>query len=374
MIEYKMNLKQLYTILASVMVLWLILGCSNPESPDDDGIVVPIDSPALPDRGFFMGILPIPGDYHDLAVAYSLASETVEFAPVWPANVGASAFWDFPDMLAGATGEICIDGLIRNNEIFPLIQFSFIDKDTLTDELLIKAPDNMPDASLADSNWRELYKHSILDAVRAARPKYISLGNEVNRWYEQYGYGTDNPNDFGNYISLYEDIYDSVKVLSPEVVTFCTFSREIVDELRQADMNVIDLFDQSKLDILMLTSYPYSVRKDDTGNPLEHPFNRPADIPDDYYSSVSAHLPGTPFGFSEITWTSAEFYGGEQGQADFLSELTTRLTEGQRLNLYMLGWNWLHDLNAADSTGLIARDGTWKQAYRTWQEISAGND
>lgn len=69
----------------------------------------------------------------------------------------------------------------------------------------------MEGATLSDGTWRNTYKEAVLDAVRAAKPLYLSPGNEVNRWYEQYGAGSDDPNGFQHFVSLYEDIYDAVK-------------------------------------------------------------------------------------------------------------------------------------------------------------------
>ena len=54
--------------------------------------------------------------------------------------------------------------------------------------------------------------------------------------------------------------------------------------------------------------------------------NRPSDIPDDYYSAALQYMPGKPFGFSELGWSSLEFFGGGQVQADFLLNVSSHLT------------------------------------------------
>lgn len=71
----------------------------------------------------------------------------------------------------------------------------------------------------------------MLDVVRASKPLYLSVGNEVNRWYEKYGANSSSPNGFQHFVTLYEEIYDAVKELSPETKVFCTFAREIVAEI-----------------------------------------------------------------------------------------------------------------------------------------------
>ena len=63
-------------------------------------------------------------------------------------------------------------------------------------------------------------------------------------------------------------------------------------------------------------------------------------------------------------------FGGEQGQADFISQVSGRLTREQGIKLELFGWAWLHDLDENDHIGLIKRDGTEKLAYEVWKNIS----
>ncbi len=218
----------------------------------------------------------------------------------------------------------------------------------------------MEGATLSTVQWRAAYKQAALDVVRVARPLYLSLGNEVNRWYEKYGSGTDDPNDFLHYVSLYEETYDAVKQISPSTIVFCTFAREITAEYREADLNVLDLFHREKLDLLVCTGYPYAVQS----------ITLPSQIPVDYYSKVSDRFPGKPFGFSELGWPAMVEFGGELGQADFLDYAAGKQTRGMGVPLHLLGWAWLHDQAGGDTIGLIKLDGTEKQAYGTWKTIS----
>lgn len=198
--------------------------------------------------------------------------------------------------------------------MFPLVQVSFIGRG-----MTLVTPPGMEDATLSDPEWRAAYKQAVLDVVKASKLLYLSIGNEVNRWYERYGTDESDPNEFQHYVSLYEEIYDSVKEVSPHTKIFCTFAREIVDENREADLTVLAMFNPEKMDILVLTSYPYAVRD----------IKRPSDIPDDYYSRVSSYMPDKPFGFSEVCWPSIDAFGGERGQADFIIEVSGRLTREQ---------------------------------------------
>ena len=179
---------------------------------------------------------------------------------------------------------------------------------------------------MSDEEWRLQYKRAVIESVEAAKPAYLSVGNEVNRWYEKYGYEEDN--GFKHWVSLYEEIYNEVKTLSPETKVFCTFSREIVSENREADMNVLGARVRAraeKLDILALTSYPHSLEG----------VNRPSDIPSTYYTEVADMMPGKPIGFTEIAWPSMTQFGGEQAQADFITRLGGDLTDGHDVEFIM---------------------------------------
>ncbi len=317
-----------------------------------EAMVSPADSSPVPGRGFFMGLLPSPANGQSFEEGYRQAAAYADFVPVWGRP---TPFYNMAEELSGSWGQLFVERYTRDNGMFPLIHFSFIGPG-----LTLASPPDTDSPSLNNTEWRELYKKVVLETVRVSRPLYLSLGNEVNRWYEKYGASEDDSNGFQHYVSLYEEIYDAVKKLSPETQVFCTFAREIVSENREADMNVLKMFDPDKLDILMLTSYPYAVRG----------INRPSDIPDDYYSRLKEYMSGKPAGFSEIAWPSLEAFGGEQGQADFLGELCGCLTQDKGFDIYLLGWLWLHDLADDDYSGLIRKDGTPKPAYNVWKSVS----
>ncbi|MDH5811176.1 MAG: hypothetical protein QE160_02725 [Candidatus Verstraetearchaeota archaeon] len=314
--------------------------------------VTPADSPKLPDRGFFMGVLPVPGDGQSFGEAHSQAAQCAEFVPVWGRP---TPFYDLAKDLSGDWGKNFVEEYVRGKGMFPLVHVSFIGPN-----LTLVVPPNLKNATLSDPAWRSLYKQAVLDVVRVCRPLYLSVGNEVNRWYERYGATGNDPNGFQHFVSLYEEIYDAVKEISPQTKVFCTFAREIVSENREADLKVLSMFDPKKVDMLVFTSYPYAVKE----------INRPSDIPDNYYSIALACLPDKPLGFSEIGWPSMEAFGGEQAQADFINQVAGRLTKRQGISLHLLGWAWLHDLDKDDCLGLIKRDCTEKPDYEAWKSLS----
>ena len=329
----------------------LLIGSSarNEATSTETETLFPLDAPQLPSRGFFMGVLPTTARGQTFEEAYAQAARYSEFVPVWGKP---TPFYDLAADLSGSWGQNFVQQLIRGNGMFPIINLSF-----MSAELTLVAPPEMKNATLDDPEWRAAYKQAALDVVRSSRPRYLSLGNEVNRWYEKYG--EEGPNGFLNYVSLYEEIYGAVKLISPETNVFCVFAREIVSQNREANLEILRLFNPDKMDLLVFTSYPYALGKRD-----------PSMIPDDYYSRAAAYLPGKPFGFSEIAWASLDATGGERAQADFLVQATGRLTRERGMDLHLFGWPWLHDLSEDDAVGLIRIDGTEKLGYAVWKSIS----
>jgi hypothetical protein len=336
-----------------VIIIIFMSGYLN--QPKEETIITPADSPEIPSRGFFMGVLPVPGSGQSFEEAYSQAAQYCEFSPVWGRP---TPFYDLADDLSGSWGQIFVEGNIRGNGMFPIIHVSFTGPN-----VTLITPPGMESANLSDWTWREAYKQAVIDVVKSSKPLYLSIGNEVNRWYEKYGAKEDDPNGFQHYVSLYEEIYDAVKELSPEIKVFCTFAREIISENREADLEVLSMFDPDKIDLLVFTSYPYAVQG----------INRPSDIPDNYYSEALNYLSGKPLGFSELGWPSMDVFGGEQAQADFITQVAGRLTREQGMNLHLFGWAWLHDLNENDFIGLIKKDGTEKLAYEVWKNLSSSS-
>lgn len=243
----------------------------------------------------------------------------------------------------------------------PLIHFSFFGKDA-SGNLIVSAPSTMSSATLSDSEWRSAYKEAVLDVLKIVRPKYLSVGNEVNRWYDEHGADSSNSNGFQYFVSLYEDIYDAVKLRSPGTTVFCVFAREIVSEYREGTnlKTVMGMFDASKLDIVAFTTYAYAVSG----------INAVSGVPDDYFSKViPTGLSGKRVAFTELCWTSIAFFGGQQGQVDFLNAVIGRLTTGRSLSLEFIGWPWMHDLDANDESGMLEFSGTAKAVWTTWSNL-----
>lgn len=340
-----------------IIIIFTLLHVSTEQNSTT--LIDPIDSPNQPQRGFYMGLLPNPPQKTDTEKIYEEVSNYTDFIPVWSTGTGASGFWDYADKLDGWWGRTFLEDYIRGNEMFPIIHFSFIDKEQPNGKLILKTPPEIKNASLKDEQWKSSYKQSIIDVVKVAKPLYLSVGNEVNRWYEEYGADNGDPNGFQHFVSLYEEVYEEVKEISPKTKIFCVFSREIVDKNREADLKVLNMFEPETLDLLIFTSYPFAIQG----------INDPSDIPDNYYSKLPSNMKDKPFGFSEIGWPSLESFGREGGQAKFLENIQKRLTVGQGLNLHLMAYLWLYDMNEKDETGLVEFNGTEKKGFKTWKQI-----
>lgn len=315
-------------------------------------VITPADFQALPGRGYYMGILPSLGQGQTLDAAYSQASEDAELVPIWGRP---TPFYDSASDLSGSWGSLFVTTLVRGNDMIPLVHMSFIGTN-----MTLVAPPGMANATLSDPAWRASYEQAALDIARVSRPLFLSLGNEVNMWYEKYGAKSGDPNGFQNFVSLYNQMYDAVKKLSPQTYVFCTFARENVPQNREANLSVLSLFNANKLDLLVFTSYPSALQG----------IRSPSGLPDDYYSRALSYMPDKPMGFSELGWSANEYFGGETGQAQFLEQVAGRLTKAQGVDLRILCWAWLHDLSSTDQVGLISYNGTARQAYQTWESLA----
>jgi len=308
--------------------------------------IEPVDNITPPADWFLIGVLPNPAKNQTFDSAYAEVAPYTHLVPVWGKP---TPFYLMAKDLNGEWGRTFVRNLIRGNGMAPLVHLSFIGAG-----MSLVSPGEIENPSLANPAWRNAYRDAAIEIIKTIRPRYISLGNEVNRWLERYG--TDGENGFLNWVSLYQEIYDTLKKISPQTRVFCTFSREVVDEHRPADMNCITLFDPARLDLIGITSYPFAVQG----------VNSPENIPADYYSAIAALVPNKPLGFTELCWWSNPAYGGETAESLFVSRIP-QLLSGLKVEFVL--WPWLCDLDSTDYTGFKTSDGKAKPALSPWQNL-----
>jgi hypothetical protein len=352
--------------------MFLMAGCQTVDQNLDEEsaisipgeLITPLDKSPSGDLLLgFSSVIPPDGD---LEKAYRQASSLADFTSLWVGSSEVGA-WNLADVLGGEWGDTFLGDFIRGNDLVPIINLSFLDKDPSSGKLILMQPEPGVYASLSDPKFREDYKKGALDVLRITKPRYFSLGNEVNRWYEEYGADPGDPNGFQHFVSLYEEIYQEIKLISPETLVFCIFAREIVPENRIADLTPLSLFDPDMMDIVVLTTYPFAVED----------INLVSDIPDTYYQDVldAIGMSGKSLGFSEIGWSSLEYFGGEAAQVQFLEDITGRLTIERGIDLDLVAWWSLYDLeNDPHQSGLISRDFREKPVFQAWLELVDSNN
>jgi hypothetical protein len=224
---------------------------------------------------------------------------------------------------------------------------------------------------------RQIIRDWCLLIAQDFQPAYMTVGVETDMYAFPHLYAGDQNPDAVNFVSLYKEIYEAIKQpgVSPTTTVFTHFQYEhfVLLELGgHADFlanrwDYVGMFD-GHLDLFSISSFPVAIPG----------YLTPALVPDDYYGMVQERV-DIPFALSETGWPSSgegpeARYRDEATQAAFIYRIL-QLTEG--LDMRMLNWFFLSDptqfpnLNPIfASGGLLEGDGTPKQAFDTWQELS----
>lgn len=239
------------------------------------------------------------------------------------------------------------------------------------------------DPSFADPNVRAAYTNFALWIVREFQPAYLGMASEINTYMDAH------PDDVENFLSLYEETYDAVKLEAPGTSVFVTFQWDdlnnvipTVSEGRQpydTNWDQVETF-EPRLDVWAISSYPYFV------------FNGGTPIPADYYTPLlertAKPLAVAEGGFSSQTVGPVQ--ASPEGQVAYLEAIHDQL--GPRLDFWV--YILLNDLNMeaiADvmqdegrtesdietlslfaSVGLRQADGTPKPALEVWDTYRGG--
>ncbi len=209
-----------------------------------------------------------------------------------------------------------------------------------------------------DAADRQLFLDGVTAYVKQWQPPYLGIGIEVNTLYEQH------PADFDAFVALFNEAVPAIKAASPGTRVFTCFQLEKMKgyTLWQNDppdppRAEWDLVGRFNADLVAFTTYPDLVFKD------------PSELPDDYYTSLAAHV-DRPVIFTEIGWHAAASPAGWESsgaeQAAFLSKFLV-LTAPLRCPLLI--WSFLYDQDTIapfDSMGLYAPDGTARPAAALW--------
>ncbi|WP_267639427.1 hypothetical protein [Haloarchaeobius amylolyticus] len=195
------------------------------------------------------------------------------------------------------------------------------------------------------------------------RPAFLGLGVEVDTFYRE------SPEAFERYVTLAEVAAQAVKEAVPETTVGVGFQLERLRGLRggifggendpeSANWELLDRFPSA--DVLTFTSYPGMLYED------------PADIPDDYYTSVFDRV-DRPVGLTETGWTASTVVEGwpssEAKQARYVDRLFELTTD---VELALALWAFVYDQpgvpTAFETMGLRRPDGSPRPAWDAWVE------
>ena len=336
-------------LLIFLTLFFLFSGCINEEQeiPEEEEQETPKET-----RSYYLGIVPTPKTTPEIDItgAYEETGEICEIVEIWvePSTIGA------------------YDSLVRNQAITGarvyslkvIVNMNFYTIEEVPGEglqVVVNAPTGY-EKNLSNPEFREAYISDAKKIAEEFHPEYFSLGNEVTAYYITY------PEDFDNFVSLYNEAYDEIKSVSPETKVFVVFSQNQMEGTET--WNIIDKFGD-KLDLLVFTTYPWKF------------YDKPEDIPDDYYSKLETYTT-KPVAFTEIGWPSDTDAGSsEKEQAEYLLRFV-ELTNGT--NVEFINWLFLHETEISGTmasisdpaTGTIAlkkSDGTLKEVYYIWLDL-----
>ena len=192
---------------------------------------------------------------------------------------------------------------------------------------------------------RAAFTNFTLRIVREFKPEYLGLASEINT------YADTHPDDFPNYLSLYQEVYDLVKAESPKTQIFVTFQwdelnnliPEIAGERKPYEINweQIEIF-EPRLDLWVISSYPFVVFGD-------------ADIPAGYYSPLLERTE-KPLAVAEGGMPSQpkeHIQGDPQDQVAYLNAIHGQIGERLAFWIYLL----LNDFNLDSYAKLMKQQG-----------------
>jgi hypothetical protein len=183
--------------------------------------------------------------------------------------------------------------------------------------------------------------------VQTFHPRYLGLASEINTYMDAH------PDDAGNFISLYNEIYALVKAEAPETQLFVSFQWDDLNNMfpqpeegdrqrMQPNWGQVEAFEPN-LDVWVISSYPYFV------------FPAGADIPPDYYSPLLSRT-SKPIAIAEGGYSSQPV-GFAQGSTD--DQVVYLNVVHEQLGARLVFWvnTLLNDFNLDSYAGQMKKDG-----------------
>jgi len=321
------------------------------------------------DADFLMGMIPNPTPLEGLLDAIYGATVAADVAPLWG---GPTPWWQMRDWL--------------NQEWGPLGNMVEIYRDGGIEPIIVLAPITGPH-KMVPGHWEEddkyLWSQAFEDALAEEAeliaqdhsPAFMMIGNEVNSfWQNHHGDPENDPDDFSYFVSMYEAARQAVLAVSPSTLVFPSFTYNKIMHPTE-DFDAVDAFDLDTLDTLVFTSYPFMT--DVTG------FETPDQIPTAYYKRIGQLYPNRKVGFTEVAWSSEEYGGNDEEQAEFIDTFfaLTRAIPKEFVCYFLMndfetgGDRWISNGTTHEVWGLrpplIRTDATyWDWGLRRWRDAA----
>jgi hypothetical protein len=243
----------------------------------------------------------------------------------------------------------------------------------------VPLPPELAGGNFGTPGIRQAFKNYALRIVREFHPRYLGLASEINT------YADNHPDDFPNYLSLYQETYAAIKAEAPDTQVFVSFQWEDLNNLgafsdgsgAYIKWEQIEAF-EPELDVWVISTYPF------VG------FTSAADIPADYYTPLITRT-SKPLAVAEGGFNSQDvsiLKGTPQDQVDYLNAINDQIGDRLAFWIYlilddfnmdsygrMLAKQGLGDsvetLRLFSALGLRTLDGTPKPGLATWDAIRA---
>jgi len=220
--------------------------------------------------------------------------------------------------------------------------------------------------TFSDPEFREAYKAQAVRRAEKYKPDYLNLCVEINMLPKIY-------EEIDDFVSLYNEMYDAVKEVSPDSKVFVSYQYEILSggDLSTTKKVQWDLIDKigGKQDLIGISSYPRI-------------FNAPYDpnnLPKDYYKGVSEVTDKKIF-FAEIGAYSSDKIippSTQDNQAQFIVKFAESIED---MNVEAVMWIILRDLPPLPilkaaipsqffTLGLKGPNGENKESWLTWNKL-----
>jgi hypothetical protein len=347
-----------FNVVASLVLIFLFVSVIAVDRANCNDVSLPINS-----RNFLIGVTPTPSLNGTLEEIYGTAGSVADVMNLWFVKV---PWYNTTEHLKKPATQWLL-GLINSSGLTPIFELNFWTIENGKVILQIPPYMNSNTTNLGTPELRQLWIEQAVNVSRDYHPKYFCIGNEVDTYYWNCS-----QEDFDNYVSLVSETYEAIKTVSPETKLFIVFRLDTIDSYD--GWFLIEKFDKDKIDLFGFTSYPYML-----GYPGPARYEKPSDMPSDYYTRIMNYTRDKPIVFSEIGWTSSELLrgGSEQEQVEFLLWFLEH-TKGMPLEI--VSWLCLHDIRTVeeetepnakpnDFAGLRYKNGTEKAVWSYWQAL-----